>query len=225
MPIWDNGNFCRDLLNIISNVASEVFIIDSTSVFTKSNPNIALNELILVIKSLPIELNISLIGFALGGTLAQYLSCHLSAINNVISISGPSFQTPELNKKLSQLIFKLKSNRTSEAMNLLCQWVDPKGISSTIAPKIPDHMLKEAQHRLLKGFTLLKHLDTRQYLLSYQGRYLSLVGSLSQLANISNQVKPKNPLHSLLEIEHAGMRIWENNPQSATKHILNWIEK
>lgn len=224
MPLWDRGEFCLPLSQLLSNAGYEVIIIDTLSVCSSANEILALQEVEIAIKKYSGALPILLCGFALGGTFAQCLANRIKHLDGFLSVSGPGYATNELNEKLSSLINDLKNEKLSSAMESLYQWITPLNTSPFITPGIPANKRCIATERMLKGFSILKRLDSRPALNLYSGKSLLIVGELSQMANLTNQVQTGKEHHQVAVIKGAGMRPWNDNHKQSSLTVTNWIK-
>ncbi|WP_019223838.1 hypothetical protein [Bartonella rattaustraliani] len=224
MPLWDHGDFCRDLQSILIEKGVKIDILDTTSIIkdvTKENNLILLAEKINKSFCFPFLL----IGFALGGSLAQVLAPRLNNVQAVLSISGPGYVDTRLKRYLEALLNLLNQNALEQALELLYQYVQPLGMpSKRAAIQICEESKIEAIARMMRGFELLLQLDARDYLCHFAGKFLSIIGKESQLATISNQVNSGKDGHECRVVEAAGMRPWDDNPLTTTKIIDSWVK-
>ncbi|USA55382.1 hypothetical protein NDN13_09425 [Acinetobacter sp. C32I] len=223
MPVWDNGDFCKDLKTILLDLNYEVHIIDTVNEITSCAPKV-------IIDSLKNKLNeeikspFILIGFAMGGALVQVISTQIDNVIGAISINGPGFADEDLKLKLSNLVNLLNQRELTLAMDELHKLVLPKNILYHIPPMHIDKELQEnAISRMKLGFKLLLNLDARNIIPNFKHNFLSVVGELSQLASINNQVIVHSPHFQYRLVNKAGMRPWNDNPMDCNKILKEWL--
>ncbi|MFA1563198.1 alpha/beta hydrolase family protein [Aliivibrio fischeri] len=224
MAAWDYGQFCEPLTFQLNHHGFDVTVIDTLSVLTTSNLDFSLHKLKDILSSITNGKPFLIGGVALGGALAQRLSCELPNINRVISISGPTFPSQDLNTKLSSLIEILENDNLEVAMNQLYDWLPPKNGYEMEAPIIESSISTDAIDRMISGFSILKQIDARKSIKEFKGKTLLIVGELSQMVSKENLLKNyQSPTYTASIISNAGMRPWQDNEKQSYKTVEKWL--
>lgn len=226
LPVWDEGNFCKDLQQLFIEQGIAFDIIDTLSFVDQQDPESLLKTLEQYICS-HFPQNLLLVGFALGGTIAQCLSSRIHQTKAILSISGPSYMDEPLKLNLERLVSFLEQAELNKAIDLLHEFVLPSGDKNKIipSPSLTSDEQSLASQRLYKGFNLLLQLDSRKTVQQFIGKFLSIVGEQSQLATLHNQALTQCRNHEYKVIKHAGMRPWEENPNMINSLISDWIKQ
>jgi len=224
MPIWDQGNFCKQLVNQLQLKNYKVTVIDTLSLINSDSTEKAID---VISNELNRQMNEPslLIGFAMGGTLAQMVANKIQKITGIISISAPGFADLKLKQNIGSIIALLDEGNLESALDKLHEFVVPEGKKVTNSLIIPQHLREHSVMRMKIGFSLLLNFDARKTMRFFNGKYLGIVGEKSQLATTNNQTNTNNINHTYAFIPNAGMRPWDDNPLETNFLINSWIEK
>lgn len=224
MPEWDCGQFCEPLISLLNSRGFDVTVIDTLSILTTFNLDVSLRQIKNVLSSITNGKPFLIGGIALGGAIAQRLSCELPNIDRVVSISGPTFCNQELDSKLSILIDALEAKDLYVAMNLLYDWLPPKNSYRIRAPIVKENISTDAIFRMKAGFSILKQIDAREHIKEFKGKTLLMVGELSQMVSrVSLLSDYQSPTYFASVIERAGMRPLHDNEKQSYITIANWL--
>ncbi|OSN02901.1 hypothetical protein AU510_16370 [Lonsdalea britannica] len=225
MPVWDNGEFCKPLVELLTLKGFHVSVIDSLPLLENADPESAVKNVCLKLKSC-CRTPFLLVGFAMAGTLVQMLSHQLDCLKGVMSISAPGFADDLLQERIGHLVSLLEKGEVDHAIEVLHQFVVPEG---HMAPQggspLPNSLKQSATDRMIRGFSLLLNMDARTHIAQYPGKFLAIVGEKSQLATWDNQTHSANPEHTYVSIPGAGMRPWNDNASAMDALVNRWIEE
>ncbi len=224
MPVWDCGQFCEPLISLLTRRGFDVTVIDTLSITTTPDLGVSLQQLKGALSFITNGRPFLIGGVALGGALAQKLSCELPNIDRVISISGPTFPNQELDTKLSTLVDSLEAKNLDVAMNQLYDWLPPKNSYEQRAPRIDKNAFSDAINRMKAGFSILRQIDARESIKEFKGKTLLMVGELSQMVSKENLLENyHSPTYTASIIRNAGMRPWQDNEKLSYKTVENWL--
>lgn len=224
MPVWDCGQFCEPLISLLTRRGFDVTVIDTLSIITTSDLVFSLQQLKVALSDITNGRSFLICGVALGGALAQKLSCELPNIDGVISISGPTYPNPDLDGKLSALVDSLEAKNLDVAMNQLYDWLPPKNSYELRAPRINEDAFIDATNRMKSGFSILKQIDARESIKAFKGKTLLIVGELSQMVSKKNLLENyQSPTYTASIIKNAGMRPWQDNEKQSYQTVENWL--
>ncbi len=225
MPVWDDGQFCAPLVELLMRKGLKVSVIDTLSLIHTTDPEEAVD---LVHQALMqrVQAPFLLVGFAMAGTLVQLLSHKMQCLTGVMSVSAPGYADPQLKARLGQLISLLDSGEVEKALDELHQFVVPTGqLAQPIEIELTGAVRQHAIDRMSRGFRLLLNCDARKAMAQYHGKYLGIVGEKSQLATWHNQTHSTGSGHRYAHIPEAGMRPWNDNPAAISILVNEWIDE
>ncbi|WP_273758461.1 alpha/beta hydrolase [Bartonella sp. AU55XJBT] len=230
MPIWDQGAFCAPLTKLCSSKGFPIFLLDTLSLFPKSAHflNHSAIETVSFIRE-KLEKYFKepavLVGFSMAGMLVQILAPRLPNVRAVLAVNAPGYPDKLLQRRLGEILIHLENNDLLGALETLNVFMHSCGvIKKRVALEIPQDQKSMALERMTRGFKLLLALDARDEIVKYKGKFLALVGEMSQLATINNQTKSQCANHEYRIISGAGTRLWDDNPVMTNAIVREWME-
>ena len=107
MPKWDGGDFCKLIATLLQEKGLEPSIVDTLSYVQEADPEKVVATLVEQIKKI-YGSPFLLVGFAMGGTLAQMLAQYIQPLGGLLTFSAPGYVDQPLKERLEKLIILLQ---------------------------------------------------------------------------------------------------------------------